>query len=63
MIDKQSSAWRTVEEWATGRLEKHRRKVETDGKSEADYAALRAKIKTLTALLSLTKPTQEQDSE
>lgn len=56
-IEKQTETWRTVEEWATGRLAKYRSRLECDGRSEQDYAQLRARIAELSALLNL--PTEE----
>lgn len=58
-IEKHSDTWRAVEEWATPRLEKYRRQLETEGRTEAAYASLRGKISELSALLDLTSPPKE----
>lgn len=59
-IEKHSDTWRTVEEWATGRLEKYRRQLETDHRSAEEYASLRGKIAELKALLESANPPKEQ---
>lgn len=57
-IEKHSNTWRSVESWATDRLTKYRHQLEVNGKSELEYAQLRAKVAELRALLDL--PTKEQ---
>ena len=57
-IEKHSDTWRSVEVWATDRRERYRRLLEVNGKTELEYAQLRAKIEQMSALLDL--PTKEQ---
>lgn len=57
-IEKNSETWRSVDKWATDRLEKYRRQLEADGRTEAEYSQLRARIAEMKALLNL--PTEEQ---
>lgn len=56
-IEKHSQTWRTVEVWATGRLDQYRKRLETEGRTELEYAQLRARIAELCALLNL--PTED----
>ncbi len=56
-IEKHSDTWRSVVVWATDRRERYRRMLEVNGKTEMEYAQLRARIEQMTALLDL--PTKE----
>lgn len=57
-LEKHSDTWRSVEKWATDRLNKYRLLLEVNGKSELEYAQLRARISEMKSLLDL--PTKEQ---
>lgn len=59
-IERQSETWRTVETWATGRLEKYRKQLESTDRTELQYAELRGKIAELRALLETANPAKEQ---
>lgn len=52
-INIHSDDWKAVEAEVLSMLDKARRDNESDGKSELQYAQLRDRIKTLSALLAL----------
>lgn len=56
-LDIHNETWRSVKAWATDRRDKYRRQNETNGRSELEYAQLRARLAELEALLTL--PTEE----
>jgi len=54
-LDKHSSTWRFVEDWANSQIKAIREKNDNTSLTEAQTAVLRGKIKAYRDLLALTK--------